>query len=121
MGNTQSNETRSVENELTQEVSQSKEIVRDWMNFCEADAEVSEEIQTGFLHGQDVDVDQEAAQFLQENEIWTKYITNEELEQIIHLLSTSELDTTERSDDHSGPPESKKQRLLSASSESKDT
>ena len=111
---TQNNETRSVENELTQEVSQSKEIVHDWMN-CEADAEVSEEIQTA--HGQDY-VDQEAAQFLQENEIWTKYITDEELEQIIDLLSTSELDATERSDDHSGPPESKKQRL-SAASESK--
>ena len=67
-----------------------------------------------------MDVDQEAAQFLQENEIWTKYITDEELEQIIDLLSTSELDATVdiRSDDHSGPPESKKQRV-SASSESK--
>ena len=115
---TQNNETRSVENELTEEISQSKKTVYDWMKFCEADAEVSEEIQTGFLHGQDVDVDQEAAQFLQENEIWTKYITDEELEQIIDLLSTSEMDATERSDDHSGPPESKKQRL-SASSESK--
>ena len=112
---TQNNETRSVENELTEEISQSKKTVYDWLKFCEADAEVSEEIQTA--DGQD-DVDQEAAQFLQENEIWTKYITDEELEQIIDLLSTSELDTTERSDDHSGPPESKKQRL-SASSESK--
>ena len=112
---TQNNETRSVENELTEEISQSKKTVYDWLKFCEADAEVSEEIQTA--DGQD-DVDQEAAQFLQENEIWTKHITDEEHEQIIDLLSTSELDTTERSDDHSGPPESKKQRL-SASSESK--
>ena len=112
---TQSNETRSVENELTEEISQSKKTVYDWMKFCEADAEVSEEIQTA--DGQDY-VDQEAAQFLQENEIWTKHITDEEHEQIIDLLSTSEMDATERSDDHSGPPESKKQRL-SASSESK--
>ena len=115
---TQNNETRSVKNELSEEVSQlqmSKETVHDWMKFCEAVAEVSEEIQTA--HGQD-DVDQEAAQFLQENEIWTKHITDEEHEQIIDLLSTSEMDATERSDDHSGPPESKKQRL-SASSESK--
>ena len=112
---TQNNETRSVENELTEEISQSKKTVYDWMKFCEADAEVSEEIQTA--HGQDY-VDQEAAQFLQENEIWTKHITDEEHEQIIDLLSTSEMDATERSDDHSGPPKSKKQRL-SASSESK--
>ena len=113
----QKNETRSVENELPEEVNQielSEEdrasLRMDWMKFCQADME-EKEVQTT----PEQDDDTEAAQFLQENEMWTKYITTEELEQIIQLLSGSEIGEESLV---SGPPESKKQKLM-PSSESK--
>ena len=113
----QKNETRSVENELPEEVNQielSEEdrasARMDWMKFCQADKE-EKEVQTT----PEQDDDTEAAQFLQENEMWTKYITTEELEQIIQMLSGSEIGEESLV---SGPPESKKQKLM-PSSESK--
>ena len=113
----QKNETRSVENELPEEVNQielSEEDQAsariDWMKFCQADKE-EKEVQTT----PEQDDDTEAAQFLQENEMWTKYITTEELEQIIQMLSGSEIGEESL---ETGPPEPKKQKLRT-SSESK--
>ena len=113
----QKNETRSVENELPEEVNQielSEEdqasAKMDWLKFCKGDKE-EKEVQTT----SEQDDDTEAAQFLQENEMWTKYITTEELEQIIQMLSGSEIGEESL---ETGPPEPKKQKLRT-SSESK--
>ena len=113
----QKNETRSVENELPEEVNQielseeDRAYARvDWMKFCQADKE-GKEVETT----PEQDDDKEAAQFLQENEMWSKYITTEELEQIIQMLSGSEIGEESL---ETGPPEPKKQKLRT-SSESK--